>query len=139
MAWNLLRRKPNNVIIIGGESITVKPLNLEQALEFMFLLMPYIPLLESYWDRIKAGLADKSGERPGILSALFRELQGEMRQAPGDMIKLFAILIDKPPEDVGRQVSPQEFIDSIPVLDSVHNIQRLVESARALGISVGYK
>lgn len=128
-------KKKTNQITIGGETFEPAPLSLEQAIELLLLLAPYVALIENYLGDIQTALKDTAGERPRLLSSLLRTLSSEI--APQDFTKAFAILLQKPPEWF-RGVRAADLVQALPVLDDVNDFAEVLSLTRELGLTVEY-
>lgn len=127
--------RAKNKVTIKGETFTPLPLDLEQSIELLLLLAPYVALFENHLSEFQAALKDTEGNRPRLLSALLRTLAGEMK--PEDITKTFALLLDKPPEWF-RGVRPVELVEALPVLDDVNNFNDIFSLVKELGLTVKY-
>lgn len=136
---NPFKRNPKT-ITIGGQTWQPEPMSLERTLQLALLLAPYIPLLEDRRAEFGRQLKNTAGDRPQLLSALFRSLAHEMQQQmPGDIIKMISILINKEPEWVARHVKATEILSALPILDEINNFLALIQSIKALGLTVRYE
>lgn len=135
MTLKLFNRHKNE-ITIKGESFTPAPLSLEETMELVILLAPYIGLIEAHFGEFEGILKNKSGDRPQLLSSFLMALVDEIKSA--DFTKIFAVLLRKDPEWF-RDVQAQELIKALPVLDHVNNFGGLIASIRDLGLTVRYK
>lgn len=129
---NLIRKKKDNTISIGGQEVELKPLALEPAIELTLILAPYVPLIERSWPEFQQALSDTDGKRPELLSAIFRTLAGEMQQAPGDMLKAMALLLDKPLEWVAREATGRELLEALPEIDRVNELHKILPILRQM-------
>jgi len=125
-------------ITIGGETIEVKPLTLENSLRLMLLLSPYIAKIEAKWPRLIAALEAANGNRPHLLEMLFVEWRQDLMLAPGDLITAFSLLIDKDIEFVATRATAKDLVMALPVLDSVNDFRNLWAACKELGIVVKY-
>ncbi len=132
----LFTRKPS--VVVGGEHLPIKPLTLENAIRLLLLLAPYLVLIEGRWPEIRRALATTNGQRPALLSTIFRELSDRMREAPGDMTRALGLLLDKDPAWLAGRITATEFVAALPVLDEVNDLTALWEAAGALGIRARY-
>lgn len=133
-----LFRKRKQYVTLGGQRIEVKPLTLEDSLSLFLLLSPYLPLLEIYFPQIQQALKDKSGDRPRALSKIFYTFRDEMRNSPGDLIRIMAILAGVDPVWLSQNATAQEMIEALPVLDKAHDIGRLWKVIKELGVNIKY-
>lgn len=133
---NLFNNGNSQQITIGGGSFTPQPLSLEETMELVLLLAPYIGLIENHLSEFNRIIQNTSGDRPQLLSTFLTALVDEIK--PADFTKMFAILLRKEPEWF-RDVKAQELIDALPILDDVNNFGGLIASIRALGLTVRYK
>lgn len=113
-------------------------MTLENAIELLLLLAPYLALIEGRWPEIQRALAATNGQRPTLLSAVFRELSDQMRNAPGDMTRALGLLLDKDPLWLAGRITAVEFVEALPVLDEVNDLAALWQIARILGVRVEY-
>lgn len=123
------------MVKIGGDSFEPQPLNLEQAIELLLLLAPYVALIEQHLPELRDALENTSGKRPRLLSALFRAMAAEIE--PQDFTKAFAILLQKPPEWF-RGVKAADLVQALPVLDDVNDFAEMLSLTRELGLTVEY-
>lgn len=128
-------KRREKVVRIGGETFEPQPLDLEQAIELLLLLAPYVALIERYLPDLRNALENTKEERPRLLSALFTALSGEIE--PQDFTKAFAILLQKPPEWF-RGVRAAELVAALPVLDDVNDFVEMLSLTRELGLTVKY-
>lgn len=133
-----LIKKRKKFIRLGGKRVEVKPLSLEDSLSLFLLLSPYLPLLELYFPQIQMALKNKSGDRPRALSKIFYIFRDEMKNSPGDLVRVMAILCSVDPVWLAQNGTAQEMIEALPVLDEVHNIGGLWKVIRELGVTVRY-
>lgn len=138
MRFRLIKKRKKH-ITLGGKRIGVKPLSLEDSLSLFLLVSPYLPLLELYFPQIQTALKDKSGSRPRALSKIFYTFRNEMRDSPGDLIRVMAILCGVDSVWLAQNGAAEEMIEALPVLDEVHNIGRLWKVVRELGVSIRYQ
>ncbi len=125
---NWLTKK--DIITIGKEQIRLKPVRLEAAIELILIIAPYIPLLEKTWPEFEAALNSTNGKRPEVLSSLIQVLVGEMQQSPGDITKVFSILVDKPIEWVAQNATGQDIFAALPILDRVNRFDKIFLAAQ---------
>ena len=126
MNWiNWPRKRRTDTVTIGGEVIEIKPLRLEPAIELVLLLSPYLPLLERKWATFQNALG-ASPDRPEVLSALFRALAGEMQKAPGDMVRIVALLVDRPIEWVAQNATGGDLFAAFPVFNKVNEFENVL-------------
>jgi len=123
---------------VGGQSIEVKPLTLENSLRLVLLLSPYIARIEARWPEITAALQTTGARRPRLLETLFVELRQDLALMPGDLVTAFALLIDRDIEWVARNGAAKDLVEAWPVLDAVNNFAGLWQSCKHLGITVRY-
>lgn len=135
MTLKLFTRHKNK-ITIKGEAFTPEPLSLEEVMQLVILLAPYIGLIETRFGEFERILKNKSGDRPQLLSSFLTALAGEIK--PADFTRMFAILLRREPEWF-RGVAAQELVKALPLLDYVNDFGGLIQSVRALGLTVGYK
>lgn len=132
----ILRLFNKEGLTVGGETITPEPLNLEETIELVILLAPYIGLIENHLAEFNRILKNTSGDRPQLLSSLLAAIVDDVK--PADFTRMFAILLHKEPEWF-RGVTAQELISALPELDRVNNFGGLIQSIRALGLTVRYQ
>lgn len=126
-------------IKLGGERLTPEPLTLERALELVLLLAPHLARIEAHLPEIRAALETTGGDRPDLLTTVFTALRDELTDAPGDMTKALALLVDRDPPWVAERVTAREFVAALPVLDRVNDLGGLWAAVQALGITLRYK
>jgi hypothetical protein len=114
---------------IGGVTLEIKPLSLENALRLALLLAPHIARLEQYWPHLK-----QATENGRLLEVILKDLGKELQFAPGDIVTAYSLLLDMPPEWVAVNASAKELIGVLPVLDEVNGFRGLLEAVTALGI-----
>lgn len=130
--------KPTNVpptVTVGGQPVTVEPLTMENALRLALLLGPHIAVLENHWRGFRQALR-ANGERPRLLQAVFTALQAEMREMPGDMMQAMALLLDRDVSFLIGQMTAQEFVEALGVLDEVNDFMALWGAVKGLGLDV---
>ena len=124
-------------VTIGGECIAVRPMGLEDALQFLLLIAPYIGALDRHLPMLAEALQEKDGpQRRGFLKAVVTAMVGEMERAPGDVTKAVSILLGKEPEWVARNALPEEIVRALSVCDEVNDFRSLFASLRALGLTM---
>lgn len=133
---NLFNNGNSQHITIGGEFFTPQPLSLEETMELVLLLSPYIGLIENHLSEFNRIIQNTSGDRPQLLSTFLTALVDEIK--PADFTKMFAILLRKEAEWF-RGVTAQELISALPELDRINNFGSLVNSIQSLGLTVRYK
>ncbi len=119
---NFTKRKPK--ITAGGETFTPEPMNLEQTVELVLLLAPFLPLVEALWPQFQEALKAVGGKRPYLLSAFFQVMAGQIEAA--DVTRAFAIVLGKPAEWF-RGVRAVELVEALPVLDEVNKFDELIK------------
>lgn len=127
--------KTKPVVTIAGETFSPAPLDLECMLQLLFLLAPYVALIETAWPDFRRALAATDGTRPALLSALFQALSEQIQ--PADITRAFSILLGKEPEWF-RGVKPVELIEALPVLDEINDFYSLYLAIERLGLKVKY-
>lgn len=127
-----------NSIKLGGETIEVKPLTLENSLRLILLLAPYIVAVEHRWSEIKAALESTNGTRPQLLQTVFMQLYNELAFAPGVVVQALSILIDRNIEWVAINVRAEDLIRAWPTLDRVNAFASLWMAVRELGLVARY-
>lgn len=132
------RKKPNNTIKLGGETIEVRPLCLESCLRLALLLAPHIAKVETRWPEIKEALETTNGTRPQLLETVFTRLYEELSFAPSDVVTALALLLDRDIEFVARQATAMDLVKAWPTLDRVNNFKELWQACRSLGVTVKY-
>lgn len=130
--------RPFNTIELGGETIEVKPLTLENAMRLILLLAPYIARVESKWPRLVAALEATNGTRPKLLELLLIEWRQDLAFAPWDLIQAFGLCLNVGPEFIAEHAGAIDLIKAIPILDSVNDFKSLFLACKALGITVKY-
>jgi len=66
-------------------------------------------------------------------------LREELSEMPGDMTRALALLLDMEPELLAGQITAQEFVAALPVLDEVNDLMGLWENVRELGLVARYR
>ena len=117
----------------------MKPVGLENALRLALLLAPHLARIEDHWPEVKAALETTDGTRPDLLTAVFMGLRDELTGTPGDMTRALALLLDMEPELLADQITAQEFVAALPVLDEINDLWGLWENARELGLVARYR
>lgn len=125
-----------NRVAIGGKWHSIKPITLENALKLGLLLAPYLGAIERHWTQFQRAMGDSGGNRMLLLTATLVSLRDEMQDAPGALSSAMGLLLDLPPTEVADRMTAQEFVDALPVLDKVNNLQGLYRSLRELGLLV---
>lgn len=115
------RRKPNTVIL-GGKRITITPLTLPQAIEITLLLAPYWPTLDEKIPQIERAMV--KGDKD-ILTHIFFAMREKMKDTPGDITKVVAILAGVDPQWLAANGTAQEVLVALPTLNKAHNLNRL--------------
>lgn len=121
-----------NTIKLGNQRLKVSPIRLEPFIELTLLIAPYIPLVEREWPNFQTGLNLTNGKRPEMLSALFRALATEMKNAPGDMVKIVSLLIDKPIEWTAQNVTAEDILKALPIIDKVNGLDKIFIAAKQM-------
>jgi hypothetical protein len=132
MIWPF--RKQRNLIKIGGETIEIAPLSLQDATALILLMAPYWPILDEHLPNLEHALINK--DRP-LLVGIFMVLRDEMRKVPGDITKAVALLAGLDAEWVARSATAAEVVEALPVLDKVHDLGRLWGLLRAGSVYLG--
>lgn len=122
-------------ITLGGSEFKPQPLNLEQTIELLLLIAPYVALIEQRLPDLQRALQDTSGKRPRLLQSLFIAMAQDIK--PQDFTRAFAILLQKPPEWF-MNVRAKELVEILPLLDDINDFAGLFEAVRNLGITVKY-
>jgi len=136
---NLFSRKPKQpTVAIGGQQVPVSPLTLENALALILLLAPHLALIERHWGEFQRALSGEDGDRPQILQAVFTALRREMQSVPYDIIRAMAFLIDREPTWVSQNITAQEFVEALPVLDEVNDFPQMWAQVAAFGLTAKY-
>lgn len=102
-------------------------------------MSPHIAQLEQHWLEIDRAFKSSDGTRSQVLFHTFVILRHEIASMPGDISKVMALLLDKNVEWVARNVTAQEFLDALPILDKVNDFRQLWQLSKALGIKIRYK
>lgn len=123
-----------NIVVLGNEKIEVKPIGLENAIKFVLLIGPYLVLIDDFRPQFEQALKTNDA---GLISALLHSLVSEMQKTPGDIVKMVSLLIDKPVEWIALNVTAQEIMDVLPVLDKVNDFGALLVAAQNLGVPHG--
>ena len=127
--------KQKSPITIAGEAMDPQPLNLEQLIELMLLIVPYVSLLENHLVSFQRALNDTTGDRPRLLQSLFMALSRDIN--PADFTRAFAILLHKEPEWF-RNVKAIELVQALPALDDINDFAGIFEALQGLGLTVKY-
>lgn len=114
---------------IGGVTLEIKPLSLENALRLALLLGPHLGRIERRLPQLKQAVGQGR-----ILEALLRDLAQELAFAPGDIVTAYSLLLDMPPEWIAVNGSAKELIEALPELDRVNDFRGLFQAVKALGI-----
>lgn len=122
----------------GGQEIEIKPLTLENCISLLLLMSPHLAVFERHWVEIKQALKSTDGTRSQVLFHTFIILRQEMAAFPGDITRAMALLLGMDIEWVARNVTAQEFLEALPVLDRVNNFSGLWQMAQRLGLKAGY-
>lgn len=117
-------------IKMGGVTLEIKPLGLENALRLALMLAPHVARIERRLPQIKQAVGQGR-----LLEALLKELAQELQFAPGDIVMAYALLLDMPPEWIAVNGSAKELIEALPVLDQVNDFKGLFQAVKALGIT----
>lgn len=126
------------MVTIGGQQISVSPLTLENALALMLLMAPHLALIERHWGEFQRALQGGSNDRPQILRAIFTALRREMVDIPYDMIRAMALLVDREPTWVSQNITAQEFVEALSVLDQVNDFPQMWAQVAAFGLTAKY-
>lgn len=113
------------VVIIGGESVEVRPMDLEGTCQLLVLSAPYTILLAEYLPDIRESM--DAPDSPRLLQTIFMRMRHEIQAFPGDLTKALAIMLDREPEWVAQQASPAEIFAALPVLDRVNGFTELYQ------------
>lgn len=130
------RKQP--AVTIGGQKVPVSPLTLENALTLILLLAPHLALIERHWGEFQRALQGGNGDRPQILQAVFTALRREMQNVPYDMIRAMALLVESEPTWVSQNITAQEFVAALPVLDRVNDFPQMWAQVVAFGLTAKY-
>lgn len=123
-----------NIVVLGNEKIEVKSIGLENAIKFVLLIGPYLVLIDDFRPQFEQALKTNDA---GLISALLHSLVSEMQKTPGDIVKMVSLLIDKPVEWIALNVTAQEIMDALPVLDKANDFGALLVAAQNLGVPHG--
>jgi hypothetical protein len=124
-----LEKESSTTIEIGGVTIEVKPLSLENALRLAMLLGPHLARVQRHLPKLKE--AAGSGR---LLEMMLKNLAGELYLAPGDIVTAYSLLLNMPPEWIAINASAKELIEALPLLDSVNDFRPLFQIVSQLGI-----
>lgn len=125
---------------INNQNLTIKQLNLEQTLKLIFLLLPYIPLIEEKWTDLNR-ILNTLKHRNELLTVFFTVIREELIKAPKDLTLAFSILINKD-EDlqwVVDNVTALDIVTLLPKLDKLNNFRLLFNVIKLLGVKYGWK
>ncbi len=131
--FRLARTKQH--VTIAGETFSPPPLNLEQTLTLLFMMAPYVALVEEAIPDFKRAMGATNGSRPALLSALFISLAGKMQ--PADITRAFGLLLGKSDEWMVK-VRAAELVEALPVLDEVNDFYALYVAVKRLGVGLRY-
>jgi len=134
MNWLKKLFTKKNIVVLGDEKIEVKPIGLENAIKFVLLIGPYLVLIDDFKPQFEQALKTNDA---GLISALLHSLVGEMQKTPGDIVKMVSLLINKPVEWIALNVTAQEIMEALPVLDKINDFGALLIAAQNLGVSHG--
>lgn len=129
MGLKLWTEKRSPIIKIGGVTLEIKPLSLENALRLALLLAPHIARLERYWPHLKEAMGNGR-----LLEAILKDLGKELAFAPGDIVTAYSLLLDLPPEWVAVNATAKELIEALSILDEVNDFRGLWAAVQALGL-----
>lgn len=73
----------------------------------------------------------------GLLTGIFMVLRDEMRQTPGDIVKVVSLLSGVESDFIARHATANEIVAALPVLDKVHDFRRLWRILEAGRIYLG--
>lgn len=132
MIWPFRNRQTH--IKIGGQSVEVVPLSLQNATALILLMAPYWPILDEHLPSLEHAMINK--DRP-LLVGIFMVLRDKMRETPGDITKAVALLAGLDAECVARKATAAEVVEALPVLDRVHDLGRLWRVLRAGSFYLG--
>lgn len=136
--WTFQENQKTTTIRVGGETIEIKPLTLENSIRLVLLMGPYISGLEARWPRLASALESTNGKRPKLLETIFMELRQDLTLLPGDLVTAFAICIDRPVEWVAHNATANDLVEAWPVLDAVNDFGQLWAASKHLGIVINY-
>ena len=121
-------------IKINNKDLVVYQLNLEQTFKLIFLLLPYLPIIENKWPELMV-ILKSFRHRDELLTAFFRVCREELSQSPKDLVMAFAILINKNEdlEWVAKNVSALDLVVAMPKLDKLNNFRLLFNTIKVLG------
>lgn len=131
--------KPSNTIELGGNTVEVKPLTLENSLRLMLLLAPYIVALEYKWPQIKEALESTNGKRPQLLQTIFVQLRQDFAFSPDAIVQALGLLLDKDVGYIAEHATAKDLLKAWPVLDQINSFGELWEVTKRLGIVVQHK
>lgn len=117
------KRKRKRTMTVNGQTLTIEPLNIKEFFELFILVSPYLALFEDKWVEIKKIF--RSRNRSNALSNFFMLFRRELTNFPDDVIKLFSILLKKDSNWIIENISPNDMIKILPVLDRVNNFRML--------------
>lgn len=129
MGWLTSIITPSPTTEIGGVTLEIKPLSLENALRLALLLGPHLGRIERRLPQLKQAVGQGR-----VLEALLRDLAQELAFAPGDIVTAYSLLLGMPPEWIAVNGSARELIELLPELDRVNDFRGLFQAVKALGI-----
>lgn len=108
---------------MGGQKIEVKPIGLENAIELVLLIMPYLVMIEDFKPQFEQALKTNDN---GLLSAMLKSLAKDMKKSPGDIVKMVSLLTGKPIEWIAIFATGEEVVKAFPVFDRVNDFRALL-------------
>jgi len=122
MRWNIFENK--NKIKIGKKTLPLKPMSLEEAVNFIFILFPYIKLIKRSKEEYKT--ENNINHFSFIVSTLVDELDKET------LYKAISLLLHQP-IDVIKTIESKDIYLALPKLIRANNLIELYYIFKNLG------
>lgn len=117
-----------NEVVLGGQTIVIKPLMAVEGIRLCLLLGPYLPKL------FKAAEALIQRGDPDERVNLLRELANAMGTFPGDLMRMVGIVVDRRPEWVAQNATAEEVLAALVVIAEIIDLNRVVTVGAQLGL-----
>lgn len=115
---------------VGGRSVELRPLPMEDGTRLLLLLLPYLMLVDRHLPAIRESL--EQGDR--LVMATVRAMTQDAGSMPGDITKLVALLLGVRPEWLAQAATAEEIVRALPTLDRYHRLSELVVSLYQSGV-----
>lgn len=122
------RKTQEPKIKLGGQWIDLKPLSPENGVRLCLLLGPYIPKFRRVFKILEKDLDED------IAVVRLRQIAETMVDAPGHLVQMVGLLVDRDPRWVATNVNALEIVRIVPELLRYHRILELVVLGEALGL-----